>query len=103
MTKTKTKQSAFKRHISTYIKPSEEHYAFPRKKKMFGQHFLRKSSVVDHMIDKVLIESGKSTVMEIGCGDGFLTSAILNQTACKKLICFEILMKKINFIFLDFH
>lgn len=67
-----------------------EEAGLPRKKKMFGQNFLRKHSVVDHMIDKVSIEADKTTVMEIGCGDGFLTSAILQQTKCKKLICFEI-------------
>ncbi|MFH1644563.1 MAG: 16S rRNA (adenine(1518)-N(6)/adenine(1519)-N(6))-dimethyltransferase RsmA [bacterium] len=61
----------------------------PAKKKQLGQHFLRKQSVVDHMIDKVKITQ-QTTVMEIGCGDGFLTKSILMQTKCKKLIVFEI-------------
>ncbi len=61
----------------------------PRKKKALGQHFLRRQSVVDHMIDKVSIADDTS-VLEIGCGDGFLTQSILLQTSCKRLWCFEI-------------
>lgn len=61
----------------------------PFKKKQFGQHFLRKQSVVDNMIDRVDIDNN-TTVMEIGCGGGFLTQAILLQTNCKKLRIFEI-------------
>ena len=60
---------------------------FPRKKKALGQHFLRKQSVVDNMISRVKITD---QVMEIGCGDGFLTEAILKQTPCKGLLCYEI-------------
>lgn len=63
--------------------------AKPRKKKALGQHFLRKQSVVDHMIEKVDI-TPKTSVLEIGCGDGFLTRSILGQTNCKKLLVFEI-------------
>lgn len=61
----------------------------PRKKKEFGQHFLRKHSTVDNMISAVAV-TPETTVLEIGCGDGFLTHAILEQTRCKKLICYEI-------------
>jgi 16S rRNA (adenine1518-N6/adenine1519-N6)-dimethyltransferase len=61
----------------------------PRKKKQFGQHFLRKQSVVDSMIHKVTI-TPETNVLEIGCGDGFLTRSILQQTPCKKLVCYEI-------------
>ena len=61
----------------------------PRKKKKLGQHFLRKQSVVDHMIEKVEI-SPKTSVLEVGCGDGFLTRSILDQTKCKKLLVYEI-------------
>jgi 16S rRNA (adenine1518-N6/adenine1519-N6)-dimethyltransferase len=61
----------------------------PEKKKQFGQHFLRKQSVVDHMIAKVNITS-ETYVMEIGCGDGFLTQAVLKQTNCKALWAYEI-------------
>lgn len=63
--------------------------AMPRKKKAFGQNFLRKQSVVDHMVSKVQI-SNSTSVMEIGIGDGFLTKTILNQSQCKQLACFEI-------------
>lgn len=61
----------------------------PAKKKSLGQHFLRKQSVVDHMIDEVTI-TPQISVMEIGCGDGFLTRAILEQTKCKQLWVYEI-------------
>lgn len=63
---------------------------YPVRKKAYGQHFLRKSSVVDHMIEKVIVTPSSSTIVEIGCGDGFLTSAILKQTQCKDLLVFEI-------------
>ncbi|MFA5075311.1 MAG: 16S rRNA (adenine(1518)-N(6)/adenine(1519)-N(6))-dimethyltransferase RsmA [Candidatus Babeliales bacterium] len=69
----------------------------PFKKKKFGQHFLRKQSVVDHMIDKVQI-SEKTYVMEIGCGDGFLTQSILQQTKCKELWVYEIDPEWANFV-----
>lgn len=61
----------------------------PRKKKRLGQHFLRKQSTVNNMISSVKI-SPDSTILEIGCGDGFLTSSILAQTPCKQLMCYEI-------------
>lgn len=61
----------------------------PRKKKSLGQHFLRTQSIVDNMIEKVTVTSEHS-VLEIGCGDGFLTRSILNQTDCKQLWCYEI-------------
>jgi 16S rRNA (adenine1518-N6/adenine1519-N6)-dimethyltransferase len=61
----------------------------PRKKKKFGQHFLRNNIVVDHMINRVVI-TDKTPVLEIGCGDGFLTKAILTQTPCKQLWSYEI-------------
>ncbi|MCZ6902933.1 MAG: 16S rRNA (adenine(1518)-N(6)/adenine(1519)-N(6))-dimethyltransferase RsmA, partial [Rickettsia endosymbiont of Ixodes persulcatus] len=57
-------------------------------KKQYGQHFLRTQSVVDHMIEKVTI-TPSSSVMEIGCGDGFLSRSIL-QTAVARLWIFEI-------------
>ncbi|MCF7799595.1 16S rRNA (adenine(1518)-N(6)/adenine(1519)-N(6))-dimethyltransferase RsmA [Candidatus Babeliales bacterium] len=67
------------------------------KKKKFGQHFLRKQPVVDHMIDKVQI-SPNTYVMEIGCGDGFLTQSILQQTKCKELWVYEIDPEWANFV-----
>ncbi len=69
--------------------PHEPQQDLPVKKKAYGQHFLRKHSTVDAMISTVEI-TPETTIVEIGCGDGFLTSAILQQTRCKKLICFEI-------------
>lgn len=69
----------------------------PFKKKKFGQHFLRKQSVVDHMIDRVAV-APQTTVIEIGCGDGFLTSAILDQTKCKQLMVYEIDQEWLNFV-----
>jgi 16S rRNA (adenine1518-N6/adenine1519-N6)-dimethyltransferase len=76
----------------TYLKPEERQDSdrdMPRKKKGLGQNFLRKQSVVDNMIAKVLI-TAETSVLEIGCGDGFLTQSILEQTKCKKLVCYEI-------------
>ncbi len=61
----------------------------PKKKKHFGQHFLRKQSVVDNMINKIKIMP-QTNILEIGCGDGFLTLSILNQTKCKRLWGYEI-------------
>lgn len=57
-------------------------------KKKYGQHFLRQQSVVNHMIDKVTLNES-SSVFEIGCGDGFLTRAILS-TKIARLWIFEI-------------
>ncbi len=62
--------------------------SYPKKKKIFGQHFLRQFSVVQEMIDKV--NAKKKTILEIGCGDGFLSKAILSQSGCTKLIGLEI-------------
>lgn len=68
-----------------------------RQKKALGQHFLRKQSVVDHMIEKVKI-TPQTSIMEIGCGDGFLTTSILEQTACKKLLVYEIDQVWVEFV-----
>ena len=56
-------------------------------KKQYGQHFLRDQSVIDCMLDQVNVN--KASVFEIGCGDGFLTQAIL-QTDMERLWVFEI-------------
>ena len=69
----------------------------PRKKKSLGQHFLRKQSVVDHMIARVSLAPGAS-IMEIGCGDGFLTRSILDQTECKRLWVYEIDGRWANYV-----
>jgi len=47
-------------------------------KKRFGQHFLRDKSVVDAMLSAVSVRRS-SSVVEIGCGDGFLTQYILQR------------------------
>lgn len=57
-------------------------------KKKFGQHFLRDVRVVHAMIFAVEITSDTS-IFEIGCGDGFLTRAILDTPAAR-LLAFEI-------------
>ncbi|MBS1986796.1 ribosomal RNA small subunit methyltransferase A [Candidatus Dependentiae bacterium] len=56
-------------------------------KKRYGQHFLRSTKIVDSIVDTIDIES--ASVFEIGCGDGFLTRAILEK-AVKRLWVFEI-------------
>lgn len=57
-------------------------------KKKHGQHFLKNQIFIHPMIDAVHLDDTIS-VMEIGCGEGILTSAIL-QTPCKQLKVFEI-------------
>ncbi len=59
-----------------------------RLKKKFGQHFLRDPLVVQHMLEAVQLNAD-SSVFEIGCGDGFLTRAIL-QADIARLWVFEI-------------
>ncbi len=57
-------------------------------KKKYGQHFLRDYSVVDTMLSHVNLDE-KTSVFEIGCGEGFLTRRIL-QTPIARLWVFEI-------------
>lgn len=57
-------------------------------KKQFGQHFLRDQSIIDSIIRSVKLTS-KSSVFEIGCGDGVLTRAILHEDIAR-LWVFEI-------------
>lgn len=59
-----------------------------RLKKKHGQHFLKDQKVVDTMLSQVSL-TPQSWVLEIGCGDGFLTRSIL-QTAVGHLWVFEI-------------
>lgn len=47
-------------------------------KKKFGQHFLHDQHVVDTMLSQVSLDES-SSIVEIGCGDGFLTKSILEQ------------------------
>ncbi len=57
-------------------------------KKKHGQNFLKDHIYIDHMIEAVHVDAAVS-VMEIGCGEGILTEAIL-QGPCKQLKVFEI-------------
>lgn len=68
----------------------------PRKKKFLGQHFLRKQSVVDNMISAVQFEENHG-IVEIGCGDGFLTKSLLKQTK-SPVRCYEIDKEWGNFV-----
>lgn len=65
-------------------------------KKKFGQHFLRQDWVTHHMLEQVDLDQD-SSVFEIGCGDGFLTRAIL-QTSIERLWVFEIDEDWVNYI-----
>ena len=61
----------------------------PKLKKKFGQHFYvmpRRSTICSPLFPLLK----KTTVVEIGCGDGVLTRAILHQSPCKALQVFEI-------------
>ena len=51
-------------------------------KKRYGQHFLRELCYVHAMFDAVTLTS-ESSVLEIGCGDGFLTREILKQSIAR--------------------
>lgn len=57
-------------------------------KKRYGQHFLKDRFYVDQMIEAVHLDD-KISVMEVGCGEGILTGAILEHP-CKQLKVFEI-------------
>jgi 16S rRNA (adenine1518-N6/adenine1519-N6)-dimethyltransferase len=57
-------------------------------KKKYGQHFLRNERIVESIVNAVSLHE-ESSVFEIGCGDGFLTRAIL-QKPLKRLWVFEI-------------
>lgn len=57
-------------------------------KKKHGQNFLKDRSYIDRMVEAVHVDN-KISVIEIGCGEGILTQAIL-QGPCKQLKVFEI-------------
>jgi len=59
-----------------------------RIKKKFGQHFLRDKNILSAIVHKVEIND-TSSIFEIGCGDGSLTSEIL-KTPMARLWVFEI-------------
>lgn len=77
----------------TYRKPFRQGIEL---KKRYGQHFLKDRFFVDRMIDAVDIDETVS-VIEIGCGEGILTGAIL-QTPCKQLKVFEIDAQWANYV-----
>ncbi len=47
-------------------------------KKRYGQHFLREKQYVQTMFDAVTL-TPESSVLEVGCGDGFLTREIIKH------------------------
>lgn len=57
-------------------------------KKEYGQHFLRDDSITENILKSVELNT-ESSVFEIGCGDGFLTGAIVKSNI-KRLWSFEI-------------
>lgn len=57
-------------------------------KKQHGQCFLKDENVIYNMIEAVDVNE-KTSVVEIGCGEGILTKAVL-ETKCKQLFVFEI-------------
>ncbi len=65
-------------------------------KKQFGQHFLRQDWVTNEMLAAVTLENSTS-VFEIGCGDGFLTRAILTAPIAR-LWVFEIDPQWANYV-----
>jgi 16S rRNA (adenine1518-N6/adenine1519-N6)-dimethyltransferase len=54
--------------------------------KKYGQHFLRDQQVVDEIIAAAHIKE-HSSVFEVGCGEGFLTKAILAQAIDRLWVC----------------
>lgn len=67
------------------IRPTSQGIAI---KKQFGQHFLRDQAIIDRIVSSVDLTPA-SSVFEIGCGDGVLTRAILQQKLAR-LWVFEI-------------
>lgn len=65
------------------------HESSIKKKKVFGQHFLRKQSTLANIVNAAGIRP-EHTILEIGCGDGALTYALLTQSPCKKILVYEI-------------
>ncbi len=65
-------------------------------KKRFGQHFLRQQWVLDEITQAICLD-GRSSVVEIGCGDGVLTQAILTYPIAR-LWVFEIDIDWVNYV-----
>ena len=72
---------------SRHHAPSPTSYDIPIKKR-YSQNFLRDQTVVNAALDAVHLDQ-TTNVFEIGCGDGFLTRAIL-QHDIARLWVFEI-------------
>ncbi len=89
----KSEKFVFKNSSFTHMKNDQ-----PRRKKSLGQHFLRRESVVRLMIEKVKDSCNDAVILEIGCGDGFLTRNILEQTNCARLVCLEIDLQWVEFV-----
>jgi len=75
------------KHKSCHHAESPTSHAIPIKKR-YSQNFLRDQTVVNTAIDAVKLDS-TTNVFEIGCGDGFLTQAILKHNI-QRLWVFEI-------------
>lgn len=84
----RTQQSRTEQPRAERIRPERPNIDGIPIKKQFGQHFLRDEYVIDTMLSAVTL-TPESSVFEIGCGDGFLTRAILQQP-CARLWVFEI-------------
>lgn len=65
-------------------------------KKKFSQHFLRWQHIADEMVSAVKLDP-TSSVVEIGCGDGFLTKIILQKNIAR-LWVYEIDPEWVTFI-----
>ena len=78
------------------MNPKKPHVQGIALKKQFGQHFLRDQSIIDHMIEHVEL-TPQTSVFEIGCGDGFLTRSIVQQTIARLWI-FEIDVEWANYV-----
>jgi len=64
-------------------------------KKRYGQHFLRDFNVVRSIVERIPLAG--TSVFEIGCGDGFLTQAILHMPIAR-LWVFEIDTQWANYV-----
>jgi 16S rRNA (adenine1518-N6/adenine1519-N6)-dimethyltransferase len=69
----------------------------PPQKKHLGQHFLISQTPINRMLSTIPIDAN-TTIVEIGCGNGILTRALL-ETKCKALHVVEIDADWANHIF----
>jgi 16S rRNA (adenine1518-N6/adenine1519-N6)-dimethyltransferase len=61
----------------------------PKKKKHLGQHFLISQEPITTMLSTISV-TPETAIIEIGCGDGVLSKALLAETPCKALHIIEI-------------